>query len=119
MTTFLLRAALAALGLWLASQWVSGLHFADPGSLLIAAVLLGVMNALVRPLLILFTLPLTLLTLGLFIFVINAGLLAFVAWILPGFTLLNFRAALLGATVVGLAGWIGSGLIAPRSAARH
>lgn len=114
MTSFILRAAVVALGLWLASQWIDGLRFADQGTLILAALLLGVVNALVRPLVLLFTLPLTLLTLGLFVFVVNAGMLALVAWLLPGFTLASFRAALLGAIVVGLAGWVGSWFIGPR-----
>ena len=114
MSRFILRAAVAALGLWLASQWVDGLHFADQNTLIIAAVLLGVVNALVRPLVLLLTLPLTLASLGLFVFVVNAGMLALVARLLPGFTLSGFRAALLGAIVVGLAGWVGSWFIGPR-----
>jgi putative membrane protein len=114
MTRFILRAAVAALGLWLASRWVDGIHFADQNTLIIAALLLGVVNALVRPLVLLLTLPITLVSLGLFVFVINAGMLALVAWLLPGFTLSGFRAALLGAIVVGLAGWVGSWFIGPR-----
>lgn len=114
MTRFILRAAVAALGLWLASRWIEGFGFADPNSLIIAALLLGVVNALVRPLVLLLTLPITLVSLGLFVFVINAGMLALVAWLLPGFTLSGFRAALLGAIVVGLAGWVGSWFIGPR-----
>ena len=82
--------------------------------MIFAALLLGVVNALVRPLVLLLTLPLTLLSLGLFVFVINAGMLALVAWLLPGFTLSGFRAALLGAIVVGVAGWVGSWFIGPR-----
>jgi len=114
MTSFILRAAVVALGLWLASQWIDGFHFADQMTLIYAALLLGVVNALVRPLVLLLTLPLTLVTLGLFVFVVNAGMLALVAWLLPGFTLHGFRAALLGAIVVGLAGWVGSWFIGPR-----
>jgi putative membrane protein len=114
MTRFILRAAVAALGLWLASRWVDGIRFADQNTLIIAALLLGVVNALVRPLVLLLTLPITLVSLGLFVFVINAGMLALVAWFLPGFTLSGFRAALLGAIVVGLAGWVGSWFIGPR-----
>jgi putative membrane protein len=114
MTRFILRAAVAALGLWLASRWVEGIGFADQTTLIIAALLLGVVNALVRPLVLLLTLPITLVSLGLFVFVINAGMLALVAWLLPGFTLSGFRAALLGAIVVGLAGWVGSWFIGPR-----
>jgi putative membrane protein len=114
MTGFFLRAAMAALGLWLASSIVHGIAFDDAATLLLAALLLGVVNAIVRPIVLLLTLPLSLLTLGLFIFVINAGMLALVAWFLDGFHLSGFRAALLGAIVVGLAGWVGSWLIGPR-----
>ena len=114
MTGFFLRAMLAALGLWLATRWVAGLRIDDAATLLLAAVLLGVVNAVVRPLAMILTLPLTLLTLGLFLFVINAGMLALVAAILPGFHLDGFRAALFGAIVVGLAGWVGSWFIGPR-----
>jgi putative membrane protein len=113
-TRFILRAAVAALGLWLASRWVDGIRFADQNTLIIAALLLGLVNALVRPLVLLLTLPITLVSLGLFVFVINAGMLALVAAVLPGFTLSGFRAALLGAIVVGLAGWVGSWFIGPR-----
>ena len=115
MTRFVLRVAVAALGLWLASRWVDGLRFTDQAALILAALLLGVVNALLRPIILLFTLPLTVLTLGLFVFVINAGMLELVAWLLaPRFTLSGFRAALLGAIVVGLAGWVGSWFIGPR-----
>jgi putative membrane protein len=108
MNQFLLRAAIAAIGLWLASVWVDGLVITGPGTLILAALLLGVCNALVRPLLILLTLPVTLLTLGLFLLVINAAVLGLVAWILPGFTIAGFWPAMWGALVVGLTGWIGS-----------
>jgi putative membrane protein len=118
-TRFVLRAAVAALGLWLASRWVDGIHFADPNALIIAALLLGLVNALVRPLVLLLTLPLTVLSLGLFIFVINAAMLELVAWLLqPRFMLSGFRAALLGAIVLGLAGVVGSWFIGPRPRVR-
>jgi putative membrane protein len=114
MMGFLLRAAMAALGLWLATRIVSGLRIDDPATLLWAGLLLGIVNATVRPVILILTLPLSLLTLGLFIFVINAGMLALVATLLDGFHLSGFRAALLGAIVVGLAGWLGSWLVGPR-----
>src|SRR5271167_2438646 len=103
MTGFVLRAAIAALGLWLASSWVMGLQVRDPATLLWAALLLGVVNAVIRPLVLLLTLPLTVLTLGLFLFIINALMLALVAWMLPGFELSGFRAAFFGAIIVGIA----------------
>ncbi len=114
MIRFVLRALIAALGLWLATRWVSGLRIDDPATLLLAGFLLGIINAIVRPVAVLLTLPLTLLTLGLFMFVINAAMLALVAQLLPGFHIDNFRSALLGAIIVGLAGWLGSGLLSAR-----
>jgi putative membrane protein len=108
MTRFLLRAAIAALGLWLATQWVPGLTITTPGTLLLAAVLLGICNALVRPVLLILTLPITLLTLGLFLLVVNAAVLALVALMLPGFTIDGFLPAVLGALIVSITGWIGS-----------
>lgn len=105
---FLLRAALAALGLWFATALIGGLHIDSPGTLVLAALLLGVCNAVVRPLLILLTLPATILSLGLFLLVINAAVLALVAAMLPGFTIEGFGSAVLGAIIVGLTGWIGS-----------
>jgi putative membrane protein len=108
MTTFLLRAVIAALGLWAASRWVPGLRVDDAQTLLLAGLLLGVVNAVVRPVALILTLPITLLTLGLFMFVINAGMLALVAALLPGMHLSGFGAALLAAIIVGIAGWLGS-----------
>jgi putative membrane protein len=108
MNAFLLRAALAAIGLWLATLLVAGLVIAGPGTLVLAALLLGLCNALVRPLLILLTLPATVMTLGLFLLVINAAVLALVAAMLPGFTLAGFWPALWGSMVVGFTGWVGS-----------
>jgi len=105
---FLLRTALSSLGLWFATGLVGGLHIDGPLTLLLAAVLLGACNALVRPLLILLTLPATLLSLGLFLLVINAVVLSLVAWMLPGFSIDGFWPAFFGAMVVGLTGWIGS-----------
>jgi len=105
---FLLRTALSALGLWIATALVGGLQIDGPGTLVLAALLLGVCNAVVRPLLILLTLPATILSLGLFLLVINAVVLALVAAMLPGFAIAGFGSALLGAIIVGLTGWIGS-----------
>ena len=108
MTKFALRAVIAAVGLWLATLLVSGLQITDPLTLVLAALLLGVCNAFVRPILVILTLPITLLSLGIFLLVINAALLALVAWVVPGFTLSGFGAALLGALVVSITGLIGS-----------
>jgi putative membrane protein len=119
MTGFLLRAVITAIGLWIATRWVRGVHIDSATTLLLAAVLLGVVNAIVRPILFILTLPLTLITLGLFLLVLNAAMVALVAWILPGFQLSGFRAALLTWIIVWITGWIGNSLIGHRGFERY
>jgi len=82
--------------------------------LLGAALLLGLVNAIVRPLLVILTLPFTILTLGLFLLVINAAMLALVAWMFDNFSIAGFWPALLGSIVVSLIGWLASYFIGPR-----
>jgi putative membrane protein len=106
MAGFLVRWAIVALSLWIASALVPGMHIRGTGTLLVAALLLGFVNAVVRPVLVLLTLPVTVLTLGLFLLVVNAAMLGLVAAMLDGFTLSGFWAALFGALVVSLVGWI-------------
>lgn len=108
MTRFFLRAAIAAIGLWLATRLIDGIVITGPGTLILAALLLGICNAFVRPVLILLTLPATVLTLGLFLLVVNGAVLGLVALMLPGFTISGFMPAVLGALVVSITGWIGS-----------
>ena len=74
---------------------------------------LGVVNAVVRPLVVLFTLPLTVLTLGLFLFVINAAMFGLVAWLLPGLRIAGFVSALLGSLIVSFTSWVASRYIGP------
>jgi len=104
----LLRLLLSAAGLGLASVWLDGVHFEHMSTLFWAALLLGVANTVVRPILILFTLPATVLTLGLFLLVINAAMLGLVAWILPGFKLAGFWSALGAWFIVALLQALGS-----------
>jgi len=99
LTLFLVQWGLTSLSLWVASYIFSGLRFADGGSLIIAALLLGFANAIVKPLLILFTLPLTVMTMGLFLLVINALVLmqylrSLVALRFPAFGLRSLRVSL-------------------------
>jgi putative membrane protein len=108
MTKFALRAVIAAVGLWIATLLITGLQISDPMTLILAALLLGVCNAFVKPILVILTLPITILSLGIFLLVINAAMLALVAWMLPGFTIASFGAALIGAIVVSITGLIGS-----------
>lgn len=114
MTRFILRAAIAAVGLWLATEWIQGLSIDTPMTLVVAAVLLGIVNAFIRPLLILLTLPFTVVTLGLFLLVVNAAMLGLVAALLPGMHVAGFWAAFWGALVVSIVSWIGSMLFGPK-----
>jgi putative membrane protein len=111
MLGFVMRAAISALGLWVASQVFTGLHFESPQKLVVAAVLLGVVNAFVRPLVFLLTLPLTVLTLGLFVLVLNAAMVGLVAWIVPGFTISGVWTAGGTALIVSLVSWASSSAI--------
>lgn len=111
MTGFFLRAAIVALGLWLAAKIFVGLQFDTPGTLLAAALLLGIVNAIIRPIAIILTLPLTLVTLGLFLVVVNAAMLSLVALLLDGFHISSFWTAIGASLVVSLTSWVASGLI--------
>lgn len=114
MVGFLFRAALSMLGLWLATRWVSGISIDDAQTLVLAGIVLGVVNAIVRPIALILTLPLTILTLGLFLLVVNAGMLGLTAWLLRGFHIADFRAALLASLIVSVTGWLGSWFIGPQ-----
>ena len=113
MAGFLIRSLIVALGLWVAEQILPGIEIADVPTLLLAAILLGFVNAIVRPIIVLLTLPLTLLTLGIFLLVINAAMLELVAWLLPKVHLASFGDAFLGAIIVSLTGWAASSLVGP------
>ncbi len=111
MVGFIMRAAITALGLWVAGQLFDGLHFSSPAKLAVAAILLGIVNAFVRPLAFILTLPITVLTLGLFLLVLNAAMIGLVAWIVPGFTISGFWTAVGAALVVSLVSWAASSAI--------
>ncbi len=119
MKGFLVRLLVTALGLWAATAIVPGVTIHGLGSLIGAALLLGLVNAVIRPIILILTLPLTLLTLGLFIFVVNGISLALVAWLMPGFTLSGFGAAILGSIIVGLTGWVASIFIGSTGRLEH
>jgi putative membrane protein len=114
MPGFLIRLALNILGLWLATETVSGFEITGAGSFIAAGLLLGIVNAIIRPIVLLLTLPFTVLTLGLFILVVNAVMLALVSTLVGDFRIDGFGAAFFGAIIVGLTGWIGSSFIGPR-----
>ena len=109
--SFLLRAAFASLGLWLATLILPGLAFRDAQTLILAALLLGVVNAVVRPLIIVLTLPITVVTMGLFLLVVNAGMMGLVAWLIDGFKIQGFGTALAASLIVSLCTAIASALV--------
>ena len=114
MPGFLIRMVISALGLWIASELVPGMEITGMGTLVAAAFLLGIVNAVVRPLIVILTFPITIVTLGLFLLVINAAMLGLVAWLLDGFMLDGFLAAVAGSLVVSATGWFASWYIGPR-----
>ena len=111
MIGILLRMAIVALGLYITTTLVPGVVIDNVKTLVLAALLLAVVNAVVRPIVVLLTLPLTIATLGLFIFVVNAALFWGVGEVLPGFHVAGFVPALLGSIVVGLTSFIGNAFI--------
>jgi putative membrane protein len=102
----IVRWLLLAAALLLVAYLYSGVSVASFGSAMIAALVLGLLNTLLRPLLVLLTLPVTVITLGLFLFVINALIFYFAANILDGFTVAGFGAALIGSLIYSLCGMV-------------
>ena len=114
MLGFFIRAIVVALGLWLATLWVPGVYIDSPSTLILAGLLLGIVNSIVRPIAIVLTLPMTIITLGFFLLVINAGMVALVAWMLPGMHVTGFWAAFWTAVLVSLVSMVGSWFVGPR-----
>jgi putative membrane protein len=110
---FWARTFITAFALWAATQIVPGIEVRGVLTLLLAALVFGVVNAVIRPALVLLSLPLTFVTLGLFLLVVNAAMLGLTAWVLPGFSVAGFWPALWGAIVVSIMGWAATRLFAP------
>ena len=119
MRGFFIRLLITALGLWVADRLLPGITITGTGALIVSALLLGIVNAVVRPILLILTFPLTVVTLGLFVFVVNGISLGIAAALVPGFHIAGLWSATLGAIIVGLTGWVtsafvgGSGRIEP------
>jgi putative membrane protein len=111
MAGFILRGLVAALGLWAATAVLSGITINSAMTLVIAGLLLGLVNAIVRPFALLLSLPALVLTLGLFLLVVNAAMLGLVALMLPGFRIAGFWTAVGAALIVSIVSWIGSWFI--------
>ncbi len=114
MAGFLVRMLITALGLWVASRLVQGIEISGLGTLLGSAVLLGFVNAVVRPLLVLLTLPITIFTLGIFLLVINGAMLGLVASLFDNFAIHGLFSAIVGSIIVSLVSWFASWFIGPK-----
>ena len=113
MQGIVLRTLITMLGLFLASALVPGVSISGAWTFILAAVLLGLVNAFVRPIAFVLTLPITLITLGLFLFVLNAAMFGLVAAMLDNFIVTGFWSALFGAIIVGITSTIASWYIGP------
>ncbi len=108
-----LRTIIAMLGLFLASQLLPGVTIVGTGTFILAALLLGLVNGVVRPIAFVLTLPLTIVTLGLFLLVLNAAMFGLVAAVLDNFTVSGFWSAIFGAILVSITSTISSWYIGP------
>ena len=113
MNGIILRTLIIMLGLFLASSLIPGVQITGTGNFILAAILLGLVNAFVRPIAFLLTLPLTIVTLGLFTFVLNAAMFGLVAAFLDNFVVAGFWSALFGAIIVSLTSTVASWYIGP------
>lgn len=106
MLGFFLRWSINLFALVIAGSFIPGVRIESIGMSFVAAGILGIMNAVIRPIVLILTLPINLLTLGLFTLVINAFLLQLVASLVPGFSIEGFWAAFWGALVISLVSWV-------------
>ena len=113
MQGILIRTLITMLGLFLASRLLPGVWLEGTGNFILAGFLLGLVNAVVRPLVFVMTLPLTVVTLGLFIFVLNAAMFGLVAAMLDNFQVAGFWSALFGAIIVSITSTVASWYIGP------
>ena len=114
MRGFLARVFITAFGLWMADTVLQGIRFDGLASLWLAAFLLGLVNAFVRPVVVFLTFPITLLTLGLFLLVVNGTMIMLVSWLMPAFHLESLGSAILASIIVGLTGWAANAFIGSR-----
>jgi putative membrane protein len=113
MRSFLLHWFITAVALAVGARLVPGVHFGSTATLVVSALVLGLVNAVVRPVLLILTLPITLLTLGLFYLVVNGIAFAIAAALVPGFTVASFGSSISGALVVSLVSFALNWLVTP------
>jgi putative membrane protein len=109
--TLILRLLFNALGLILIAELVEGITVVGLYPAIIAALILGILNIVIKPILLVLTLPITIITLGLFSFVVNAGLFLFAASFIDGFSVDNFWYALLGSVLMSVISTLGNRFI--------
>jgi putative membrane protein len=108
---FLLFWGVNTLSLWVADDLFQGISFATPQSLFIAGLMLGIVNVLLKPVLVILTLPLSIVTFGLFVLIINALMLLLVAWLVPGFVVTGFWSGFVPAVFVSVFSFVVNSLI--------
>ena len=111
---FILRVLINAGALMLAARVVPGIYLAGWKPALLAGLVLGLVNGIIRPVLVVLTFPLTLLTLGLFLLVLNGFCLAMTAWFVPGLDVHGLLPAVLGALIVTVVSWLLTAFISDR-----
>ncbi|MBW1843210.1 MAG: phage holin family protein [Deltaproteobacteria bacterium] len=114
MPGFWARFLVIAVGLLIASGVLPGIELVGFPALFFAALVLGCVNAVIRPVVVLMTIPFTIVTLGLFLFVVNAAMLGLTAFLVPGFFVAGFWSALLGSVIVSITGMFASWYIGPK-----
>ncbi len=115
--TFTLRWLVNFLGLWAASELLTGISYGDKlGVLLIAALVFSIVNAIVRPLVLLLSLPAIVLTLGLFTFIVNTLMLYLVTYFYPKFHIQSFGSALAAVIIIWVVNYLLTDLLEPRRA---
>lgn len=110
---YLIRLGINGLALIIADYFIAGFEIKGIFSALLAALVLGLVNTFIKPVLVLLTLPITFFTLGLFIFIVNAVAFMIAAWLVPGFTVYSFWGAFWGAIVTSIISWLLNGVINP------
>lgn len=119
MIRFIIQALVTMAGLWLSARIVPGVDFTNTGSLVAAAVILGLVNAFVRPILVVLTFPITVVTLGLFLLVVNAAMIGLTSVFLGGFVVDGLWAGIGAAIVTGIVSWIAGAFIGGGEEARR
>ncbi len=119
MLGFFFRTCMVAAGLGLAAEIIPGIEIPEASTMLAASFCLGIVNATIRPVIVFLTFPITFVTLGAFLLVVNAAMLGLVAWLFAGFSIDGLPAALLGAVIVSVTSWFASQFVGASGRREH